>query len=195
MHMRPVAISYAKSLAWIAMLIAAALDVAVSGTILLGEFSHGRPSPPSDVPGLIAILVLTLWVVATIASLIVFAPVQAFQVLVIGIMQREFGDRARFAALSSLPITAVLTWYCYDYLTPDDFHFGAKFSPGSGPYQNGISVAGYLAALAVQTPLTLFAFLCFEADRQHRPKAPIIIAALVVAIAIGGGIVIYFEPP
>ena len=193
MRMRAVAISYAKSLACIAMLIAVVLDVAVIGAILIDEFRQGRHAPPSDVP-LMAILVLTLWVITTIGSLIMFAPVQAFQVLVIGIMQREFGDRARFAALSSLPITAVLTWYCYDYLTPHDFHFGAKFGPGSEPYQNGISVARYLVALAVQTPLTLFAFLYFEADRHHRRKAPIIVAALVVAIAIGG-IVIYFQPP
>jgi hypothetical protein len=193
MRMRAVAISYAKSLACIAMLIAVVLDVAVIGAILIDEFRQGRHAPPSDVP-LMAILVLTLWVITTIGSLIMFAPVQAFQVLVIGIMQREFGDRARFAALSSLPITAVLTWYCYDYLTPNEFHF-AKFGPEWAPYQHGIAIARYLAALAVQTPVTLFAFLCFEADRQHRSKAPIIIAAFVVAIAIGGGIVIYIQPP
>lgn len=97
--------------------------------------------------------------------------------------------------MSSLPITAVLTWYCYDYLTPNEFHFGARMGPASEPYQNGISIARYLAALAAQTPATLFAFLYFEADRQHHPKAPIIVAALSVAIAIGGGIVIYFQPP
>jgi hypothetical protein len=191
MRMRAVAISYAKSLAWIAILIAVAREVAGTGAILLYDFRHGWHSNIL----LMAIISLALWVIATIASLITFAPVQAFQVLVIGIMRREFGDRARFAALSSLPITAVLTWYCYDYLTPDDFHFGAKFGPGSEPYQNGISVARYLAALAVQTPLTLFAFLYFEADRHHRSRTSIIIAALVLAIAIGGGIVIYTQPP
>jgi hypothetical protein len=189
MRMRAVAISYAKSLAWIAMLMAVAVDVAVSGTILLDEFRHGWHARPGDVAFLIAVLVLTLWVIATIASLIMFAPVQAFQVLVIGIMRREFGDRARLVALSSLPITAVLSWYCYDYLTPNELR------PVWAPYQHGISIAHYLAALAVQTPVTLFAFLYFEADRQHRPKAPIIITTLVLAIAIGGGIVIYFQPP
>lgn len=194
MHMRAVAISYAKSLAWIAMLIAAVLDVVAIGAILLNDFRHGVHGPESDVP-FMAIIVLISWVVATIGSLIVFAPIQAFQVLVIGIMQREFGDRARFAALSSLPITAVLTWYCYDYLTPNDFHFGAKFGPAWAPYQNSISIARYLAALAVQTPVTLFAFLYFEADRHRRSKAPIIIATLVLAIAVGGGIVIYIQPP
>jgi hypothetical protein len=190
MRMRAVAISYAKSLAWIAMLIALALDVAVSGTILLNDFAHGAHRTQSEI-SLMAILVLAFWVFATIGSLLMFAPVQAFQVLIIGIMQREFGDRARFAALSSLPITAVLTWYCYDYLTPNEFHFGAR----SGLYQNGISIARYLAALAVQTPATLFAFLYCEADQHHHSKAPILIAALVVAIAIGGGIVIYIQPP
>ncbi len=185
MRMRAVAISYAKSLAWIAILIAVAREVAGTGAILLYDFRHGWHSNIL----LMAIISLALWVIATIASLITFAPVQAFQILVIGIMQREFGDRARFAALSSLPITAVLTWYCYDYLTPNEFHFGARI----GLYQNGISIARYLAALAVQTPTTLFAFLYFEADRHRRSKAPILIAALAVAIAIGGGILIYIQ--
>ena len=193
MRMRAVAISYAKSLAWISMLIAAALDVVAIGAVLLNAFAHGAHGSPSDVP-LMAIFVLIAWVIATIVSLIMFAPVQAFQVLVIGIMQREFGDRARFAALSSLPITAVLTWYCYDYLPPNELHFGARIGSAWG-YQNGISIARYLATLAVQTPVTLFAFLYSEADRHHRPKAPIIIAALVVAISIGGGILIYIQPP
>jgi hypothetical protein len=182
MRMRAVAISYAKSLAWIAMLIAAVRGVAVTGAMLLIDFRHFAHESQSQFL-LSATFGLIFWVIAAIGSLIIFAPVQAFQVLVIGIMQREFGDRARFAALSSLPITAVLTWYCYDYLTPNEFLFSARIGPA---YQDGISIARYLAALAVQTPVTLFAFLYFEADRHHRSKAPIIIAALVVAIAIGG---------
>ena len=185
MRMRAVAISYAKSLLWIAMLTAVAVDAAVTGGIWLIDVRHGAHGLQSDVP-LIAIVVLTLWVIATIGSLIMFAPVQAFQLLIIGIMQREFGDRARFAALSSLPITAVLTWYCCEYLTPRTSHTFARIGPSWAPYLSGISIARYLAALAVQTPVTLFAFLYFEADRHGRPKAPLLSAALVVAIAMGG---------
>lgn len=77
MRMRAVAISYAKSLVWIAMLIAAALEVVAIGAMLLDDVRHAAHGAHSDVL-LMAIFVLIPWVIGTIGLLIMFAPGPGF---------------------------------------------------------------------------------------------------------------------
>ncbi len=89
------------------------------------------------------------------------------------------------AAIGSLPLTAVLTWYCYDYLTPSDFNLGINAGPDWTPYQHGISISRYMGALAFQAPITLFSFLFIDAGFRGASKWLILVAALVIAIVVG----------
>jgi hypothetical protein len=65
-------------------------------------------------------------IIALIGTFLVFALPQFFQAEVVGALDQIFGDRARFAALLALPLTAVLPWYCYDYLTPSNLCFAGN---------------------------------------------------------------------
>jgi hypothetical protein len=73
--------------------------------------------------------------------------------------------------LPALPVTAVLTWYCYDYLTPD-FNLGINADPDWTPYQHGISIAHYQGALLFQAPVTLFSFLYLDAGFRGASSGP-----------------------
>jgi hypothetical protein len=127
-----------------------------------------------------------LGVVAAIGSILVFTLPQVFQAVLIAVLHRTLGSRAQFAALAALPLTAILTWYCYDYLTPSDVGLGINAGPAWTPYQHGISISRYLGALAFQIPVTLFSFLYINAGFRGTSKWPIVAAALTLTIASGG---------
>jgi hypothetical protein len=85
----------------------------------------------------------------------------------------------------ALPLTAVLTWYCYDYLTPSDLNLGINVGPDWTPYQHGISSSRYIGALKFQAPVTLFGFLYLDAGIRGVSRKTVIIATLAIAIAAG----------
>ena len=87
--------------------------------------------------------------------------------------------------LLALPLTAVLAWYCYDYLTPKDFNLGINESPDWVPYQHGLTLQRYLIMFAIQTLITLFSILNFDAAIRNRAKKPIITCALLFAVVLG----------
>jgi hypothetical protein len=105
---------------------------------------------------MIVIFTPLLGLIAAIGTAIVFAVPKCFQAVVAGALVHRFGDPARVASLLVLPITAVITWYCYHYLTPSDLNLGIDVGPDWQPYQHGLTAARYLATLACQTPATLF---------------------------------------
>ena len=53
-------------------------------------------------------------------------------------------------------------------------------------YTHGLSILRYMTTLAIQTPMTLFSFLYFNADLSGRSKKPVVLAALGIAVMIGG---------
>ena len=53
---------------------------------------------------------------------------------------RRFGRLAPFAIILALPVTTLLAWYCYEYLTPD---FGGA-PDGCRPYKYGLTQIRYL---------------------------------------------------
>jgi hypothetical protein len=121
-------------------------------------------------------------IITFIGTLLVFTLPQFFQAEVISALEQIFGDRARFAALLALPLTAVLTWYCYDYLTPSNVCFGGC----PELYEHGFSLSRYVRTLAVQTPITLFSFLYLDADLRGVSRVPALLGALTLAVVAGG---------
>jgi hypothetical protein len=186
MNKTSVGISYFQSLLWVALIIAAMLGVSTVAELVIVDFIHGNPHrPQSNALAMMAEFPPLLGVIAAIGTLLVFGLPQVFQAWLVGVLERKFGGRARLAVLPALPLTAVLTWYCYDYLTPTDFNLGINVSPDWTPFQHGISMVRYLKSMGFQAPVTLFGLLYFDAGSKGRARWPVVIAALAIASVLG----------
>ena len=183
MNKRAIGISYTQSLLWIALCFALVRVEAFVVELLLVDFVHGNPHRPRE-NAIFMIKAFTpgLAFIAIAGTFLVFALSQFFQVELIGAFEPKFGDRARSAPLLALPVTAVLTWYCYDYLTPSNLCFAGNCMPA---YEHGISAARYLTALTIQVPITLFSLCYFNAGLCERPKIRLVLSALATAIVVG----------
>jgi len=180
-------ISYAQSLLWVALFMAVMCGVINIVHLLFVDFVHGNPHrTQGNALSMMVEFTLILGVIAVIGTFLVFALPQFFQAALIGALGQIFGDRAQFAALLALPLTAVITWYCYDYLTPTDFNLGINVDPDWTPFKHGLSVSRYITTLIIQTPITLFSFLYFNAGLRDRSKKPVLLAALAVTVVVGG---------
>jgi len=177
--------SYAQSLIWaVAFLTIASIAIVIAEVLIL-DFVHDLPYRSRDN----AIFILTFStpifaISAIIASFLAFAPSQFFQALVLGGSDWLFGQ-TRFLVLQVLPLTAVLTWYCYDYLTPSDIKLAISGGRHLLPHQHGLTTSRHITTLAIQAPITLFSFLYFETGIRGPSKKPILIAALAAAIVVG----------
>jgi hypothetical protein len=149
------------------------------------DIVHGNPNRTrEDVISMMAIRTPILGIIAAIGSILVFTLPQAFQAALVAIRHRTVGSRARFVVLPALPLTVVLTWYCYDYLTPSDLILGISTGPDWRPFQHGISFTRYIGALAFQTPVTLFGFLYVDAGFRGASRWPLLVAAALLTVAI-----------
>ena len=180
--------SYARSFLWVVLFAAVTAGAMIGVHLGFVHIMRGNPSQIRENGiGMLVTMAAIIGVITALGSILVLSLPQVFQAVLVTVLRCRFGGRARLAPFPALPLTAVLTWYCYDYLTPSDFGLGFNTGPDWRPYQHGISIARYLGALTFQAPVTLFSFLYAEADFRGVYKRPILIAALVATIT-GGGI-------
>jgi hypothetical protein len=178
-------IAYTQSLFWIALLTAFVVCLSFDFHLVFFDLIHGNPNRPLDNVLLMMTVQAALFgFITVIGALLVFTVPQIFQAVLVNLCNRIWGSRGRFAALVALPFTAILTWYCYDYLTPSDFNLGINEGADWTPYQHGISTSRYLGALSFQTPATLFSFTYFEARYRGRSARLLLLAVLTIAVAV-----------
>jgi hypothetical protein len=175
-------ISFLQSLLWLALFMALMNAETNIVELLFIDFVHGNPHRTQEN----AIFMMKkhtplFGAIAFVGTFLVFTVSQFFQAEVISVSDRRFGDRA-FGALLSLPVTTVLTWYCYDYLTPSNLCFAGNCME---PYEHGLSLSRYMKTLAIQTPITLFSYLYFDVGLRDRSKMRIVLAGLTVALFVG----------
>src|SRR5262249_54042459 len=68
---------------------------------------------------------------------------------------KALGQRGLLISLLGIPPAAVIMWYCWDYLTPSDFNLGISVPADWEPYQHGMTMPRYLAALVAQSCVTV----------------------------------------
>jgi len=181
---RAIVVSYMQSLLWIALFTALVSAERNIVELLFTDFVHGNPHRTQDnAISMMKGFTPVAGIIAFIGTFLVFTLPQFFQAEAVAALDQIFGDRARFAVWPALPLTAVLTWYCSDYLTPSNVCFAGNCTEA---YEHGLSISRYMTALAIQTPITLFSFLYFNTDLSGRSKKPVLLAALAIAIVIGG---------
>jgi len=179
-------VAWAQSFAWIVLLIAVIVEIAVL-TIFIHGKTHGNDvdaAPMIVVISLILVTSLILGVASIVSAFLTFALSQFFQALVSDILVRLLGDRGQFGILPALPLTAILSWYCWDYLTPP-FQLGINAGTDWAPYQHGLTLTRYLMMLIVQTPVTLFSLAYCDATVRQNSRKPTVRAALALAIVAG----------
>jgi hypothetical protein len=177
-------ISYLQCLLWLALFMALISAETNIVELLFVDFVHGNPHRSQENALFMMAAYTPLFAfIAVIGTFLVFTLPQFFQAELIGALEQVFGDRARFAAWLALPLTAVLTWYCYDYLTPSNLCFAGNCMEA---YEHGLSLSRYAATLAIQTPITLFSSLYLTAQISGRSKATLLLAALAFVLVAGG---------
>jgi hypothetical protein len=186
MNKRAIGVSYAHSLLWVTLFMVVTVGVTNIVDLIFVDFIHGNPHrTQGNAIFMMAVYTPIFGIITTIGSILVFTVPQFFQAALISIFGQRFGGQARFVTFLALPLTAVLTWYCYDYLTPTDFSLGINVGPDWTPYEHGLSLSRYMKTLAIQAPITLFSFLYFDADFRGYSKKPIRVIPLAIAIVIG----------
>jgi hypothetical protein len=182
------AISYGQSLLWIALFMAIASVVLVLVEFVFFELRYGSPGPTfNDLVPALAVFLPVAAIFAVIAVLQILTLPQLFQASAISLLKRSFGDRARYAVLLLLPLTAAITWWCYDYLIPPNLNPSTTLGPDWLPPSKGILISHYQAAFLFQALVTSFSFLYFELEFRGWSRKPLLLIALAIVVAIGAG--------
>lgn len=134
---------------------------------------------------MMALVPLLICIVAPIGIFIIFSASQIIQGLMMRALHPRLGRYSYVFIGLSVPVISLVTWYCYDYLTPTDFNLGINEGADWVPYQHGINLARYLATLAGQGFITIFTLLYFDAAVHHRSRKTVILGVLFLAIIIG----------
>ncbi len=176
MESRAIVVSYMQSLLWVALFVALTTGASIIARLVFFDLIHGNSDRTiTDVIEVAALSVPLIGVIIAIEFFMVFTLPQLFQTAAIMVLHRIFGNRARLIVLLLLPMTAVLTWFCYDYLTLS-----------LAPNDHGVSGVGYFAALASQTAVTAFSVLYFEVGIRGGSKKPVLAAAVAIVLLAGG---------
>lgn len=184
--MKAVNIIYLKSLVYILLVAATAATIFLIVNLLFVDFIHGNPHrTTSDTINIMVFSLPALALVTCIVGILVLALPQFFQAFLTWTSIRQFGKGGRFSILFALPLTAVLTWYCFDYLTPHDFNLGINEGADWRPYEHGLTLSRFAAALVIQAPVTLFNFCYFESHVRQFPKKVVVLTALGLAVMVG----------
>lgn len=175
---------YARSFFWVLLFSAIAISVALDIELVFFDLVHGNSHRTfANVVFMMISYPPVMALIIVVFMLLVFGLPQLLQAVATGMLVRSFGDHARLCVLPMLPLTAVATWYCFDYLTPTDFNLGINVPPDWTLFEHGLSFSRYAKALMFQAAVTLFSFLYLEARLRHTSRAPLIVIAFLITIA------------
>jgi hypothetical protein len=184
--------SFYSSLLWLALAIILALSVGNVVELIFVDFIHGNPHrPQSNAVEMMFIYPPIDALIAFIGVLLVFGIPQIFQAIIAKSLVKIWGHFGVLGLLAIVPMTAVLTWYCFDYLTPSDFNLGINVGADWVPYQHGITLKRYLITLGLQfavTALTVVHFLTLQTKNRRA-----VLLSLICFAIIGGGFFGYHQ--
>jgi hypothetical protein len=174
-----------KSLLWLAVFAAAAAGVMFITEIIFVDFVHGNPHRTQEN----AIWMIKYYtpigcLIAGIGTLVVFTPAQYLQAASIAILLKRFGSRGWYGIAIVVATAAVVSWYCYDYLTPSNFNLGINIVT---MYQHGLTLHRYLVTLGIQALVTSFSLMRWRLQMSDNRRATtfLILAMSVASVAFG----------
>jgi hypothetical protein len=121
--------SFAFGLLWVAFFTAVACGVSSIVELIFVDFIHGNPHrTQSNALVMMALYTPVIAVIGFLGVLLVFTIPQSIQLYILRTLAK-FGLREDWLILMLLPLTALCTWYSYEYLTPSDCNLGINTGP------------------------------------------------------------------
>ena len=112
---------YLKSFGYILLAIVAALAINISVELLFTDFIHENPNRNESNAALMLIVTIPIFAaISSVLAALILALPQSIEAFLTWLMARQVGVRGQFSTVFALPLTAIVTWYCYDYLTPSN---------------------------------------------------------------------------
>jgi len=186
--LRSVPLSFIKSLTWVAVIISCSSIFWIVTNLIKVDFVHINPNRPQDNAILMMFLYPpTLLVIAFIGVALVFTVSQLVQTFLASVLLRRYGSSGLIGVVLCLPLVSILTWYCFDYLTPTDFNLGINAGAEWVPYQHGLTIQRYLLTLLAQSCVTAFSLVRLALEIQDRNKVNtyVLMVAIIFAASCG----------
>lgn len=180
--------SYIKSLFWVAVIITFAMFFLDVANILKVDFLNVNPNRSQlHAASLPFSSVFIFFIIDLIGIFIVFSLSQIAQALIGSISIQQFKKLSLYVIAATVPFTTVLSWYCYDYLTPTDFNLGINVGAEWTPYQHGLTPQRYLVMFCLQSCVTIFSTvrLKFEIADKNLAKRNFLFIVIGIFSTIG----------
>ena len=177
---------YALCLLWLSLIFSIISIISNITELVFVDFIHGNPyRPKSNAIEMMWLFSIILGIISIIGCFLVFSLSQMVQAVLHSKLRHLPKPFSHLTILLTIPLLSVLTWYCWEYLTPTDFNLGINEGPDWEPYQHGITIQRYLSALAFQAPISLFSIIYCDPDLIRMSRKAILTAGLVLAVPIG----------
>ena len=177
---------YALCHLWLSLFFAIITILSNITELVFVDFVHGNPHrPKSNAVEMMWLFSIIFGIISTIGCFLVFSLPQMVQAVLHAKAKQFSRPFSYLSILLTIPLLSVLTWYCWEYLTPTDFNLGINEGPDWKPYQHGITIQRYLAALAYQTPISVYSIIYCEPDLIKVSRRAVLTAGLVTAVPIG----------
>jgi hypothetical protein len=188
MLIKSVISSHAKSLLLFSFLLTVAIFFGMVADAVIVDFLRTNPNRSQLHAASLPFLFIPIFAVCSLAgTTLVFSFAQLLQACIVHEIIEKHGRGRLFVSTLAIPLSALLSWYCYDYLTPSDFNLGIN-TPGDWvPYQHGLTIRRYLLTLCWQSAVTLFstARLRFEIENQHKYETVFFLITIGLAAVVG----------
>lgn len=177
---------YALCLLWLSLIFAIIAMTSNITELVFVDFVHGNPHrPKSNAVEMMWLFSIIFGITSIIGCFLVFSLPQIVQAVLHSKARQLPRPFSYVSILLTIPLISVLTWYCWEYLTPTDFNLGINEGPDWKPYQHGITIQRYLSALAFQTPVSLYSIIYCEPDLIKVSRGAVMTVGLALAVPIG----------
>lgn len=183
---KAVFLCYARAFLWVSLAFTILAATFLYTDLIIVDFVRGNPNrTKANVLLMMIVFPPIIGIFSLIGSVLVLAVPQGFQAALSYLLSTRFSAKADIGILLALPLTSLLTWFCYDYLTPSDLVLGANAPEDWRPYKHGVTTQRYLVALSIQLPITLFSYFYWKAIQNERRRKAVIAAGLTFAAVAG----------
>jgi len=153
--------SFFISLVWVVVIITCTiLFCLLSADVLNVDFLHTNPHrTQGNAASILFVFTPVIFIIVLFGIALTFSCSQGVQAFLAKKLMQKYGTHGLYSVVLSVPLVVVLSWYCYDYLTPSNVNLGINCGPEWRPYQHGITMARYSIMLVIQSFVTMISLL------------------------------------